>query len=97
MAAADEFFIQRDAALAEGTLVRVVGREVAAHQAEDGAVIEVDRRAAPEAADPDHEPAELLDEIAEQGERRAGADQVLDEKNLRALITVAGGEVVIIP
>src|SRR4029450_13743520 len=47
VAAADKLLVERHTLLAEGTLVRVVGREVAAHQTEHGAGVEGDRRAAP--------------------------------------------------
>src|SRR5215475_4254827 len=81
VAPADELFVEGDTTLAEGALVRIVGREIAAHQAEDRTRVELDGGAAPEAADADDEPAQLLDQIDQEAQGRAGADQIFDQKD----------------
>ena len=68
MAAADELFVEGDAALAEGTFVCVVGREVAPHEAEDRPIVELHRRPAPEAPNPDDEAAQVFDQIDQQAQ-----------------------------
>src|SRR5207302_2006946 len=64
-------------------LVDVQGSVFEPHEAEDRLAGELDRRASPQAPDADHFRAELLDQVAQEGERGAGADQVLDEEDLR--------------
>ena len=85
MTAADEFFVEWHALGAEGAVLGVVGREVAAHQAEDGPVaVELHGRAAPEAADADHLAAELLHQIDQQVQRRPGGHQIFDQEDFGA-------------
>ena len=76
---------QRNSAPAERTLLRAVGGKIPAHEAEHGLAAQLDRCAAPEAPHADDLTAELLDQVDEQLERRAGTHEVFDEQHLRAL------------
>src|SRR6476661_3439813 len=68
--------VQRHALLAERTGLRRVGREVAAHQAEDLLAPDLRLlRAPPQGPDAHHLAAELLHQLREQPHRGAGADQ----------------------
>ena len=79
-----ELLVEWHSLATQGAFVGTVCGEVPAYQAEDWPTIEIDRGAAPEAADAHDMGSQLLDQLDQEIERRAGGHQVLHQQDLRA-------------
>ena len=80
-----ELLVQRNTLPTQGAIFGVVGRKVAAHEAEDRlAVLYLHRGASPEAADSHDLSAKLLDQLDEQIQGGAARHEVLDQQDAGA-------------
>src|SRR6266571_8587557 len=83
LATLHEFLVEGDALLAHGTLLGRIRREIPAHEAEDLLAGDLGLlRPAPQGADANDLPAQLLHEIAQELDRGPGADEIFDDQHL---------------
>src|SRR5882762_2410801 len=83
LAAPHEFLVEGHALLAHGTLLGRICWKIPAHEAEDLLAGDLGLlRPAPQGADADDLPPQLLHEIAQELDRGPGAHEILDDEHL---------------